>query len=91
MSELELLRLHQVLALVPVGRTTLYELIARDQFPRPSKLGPRINVWSRVSVETFVRKKIGVLQASSVAQDTPADARPQPACAPSPRRKSGGP
>jgi prophage regulatory protein len=75
MSELDLLRLPQVLALVPVGRTTLYELIARGQFPRPSKCGPRINVWARGAVETFVRKTIG----SSSPQHALADVRPRPA------------
>lgn len=38
------LRLHQVLALVPVGKSSWWEDYKSGHYPKPVKLGPRTNV-----------------------------------------------
>jgi predicted DNA-binding transcriptional regulator AlpA len=45
LSENALLRLPQVLALVPVSRSTWWAGCKSGRFPKPVKLGPRTTVW----------------------------------------------
>ena len=57
------LRLPQVLALIPVGRSTWWRGIQEGRFPKGIKLGPRTTAW-RVSditaiIETFNKRKEG--------------------------------
>lgn len=40
-----LLRLPQVLALVPVSRSTWWSGVKSGRFPQPVKLGPRTTAW----------------------------------------------
>lgn len=51
-----LLRLPQVLALIPVCRTVWYEGIQRGVHPRPQKLGlgQRISAWKSEDIERLV-------------------------------------
>jgi predicted DNA-binding transcriptional regulator AlpA len=44
-SENSLLRLPQVLALIPVSRSTWWAGCRTGRFPKPVKLGPRISAW----------------------------------------------
>ena len=41
----KLLRINQVLALVPVGRSSWWEGCRTGRYPKPIKLGPRTTVW----------------------------------------------
>lgn len=45
------IRLKQLLELYPVSKSTLYAKIAKGEFPRPIKLGPRISAWSVADIE----------------------------------------
>jgi predicted DNA-binding transcriptional regulator AlpA len=45
LSENSLLRLPQVLALIPVSRSTWWAGCKSGRFPKPIKLGPRTSVW----------------------------------------------
>lgn len=53
----KLLRLRDVLALVPMGRATIYRYIERGDFPKPVKLGPRIAAWPESSIREWVSKQ----------------------------------
>lgn len=37
-----------------IGKTTVYELIKRGEFPAPHKLGPRIAVWPSAVVDAWL-------------------------------------
>ena len=52
------LRLHQVLALVPVGKSSWWEGCKSGRYPKPVKLGPRTTVW-RVEDITALVKRLG--------------------------------
>lgn len=39
------LRIEEVLALIGVGRTTLYRWIEQGNFPKPHPIGPRASRW----------------------------------------------
>ena len=45
-----LLRLPQVLAVVPVSRSTWLAGVKTGRFPRPMKLGPRVTAWRRKDI-----------------------------------------
>lgn len=49
-----LLRLPQVLSLIPVCRTVWYEGIQQGLYPRPQKLGPRISAWRSADIQRLV-------------------------------------
>jgi len=48
-----LLRLPAVMHVTGLRRSTLYRLIADEQFPRPVRLGPRAVAWRRSDVEAW--------------------------------------
>ena len=47
------LRLQAVIRVTGLSRSTLYRLIAVEQFPRPVRLGPRAVAWRRTDVEAW--------------------------------------
>lgn len=51
-----LIRLPQVLKLVPVARSTIYEWCKNGRFPKPIKLGERTSCWHLESVLDFLKK-----------------------------------
>lgn len=50
--------LEQVLALVPVGRTTIYNMVNAGEFPRQIKIGKRAAVWIKSEVDAWIGGKI---------------------------------
>ncbi|WP_027186829.1 helix-turn-helix transcriptional regulator [Desulfovibrio cuneatus] len=49
-----LLRINQVLALVPVGRSSWWEGCRNGRYPKPIKLGPRTTVWRAEDIAVFI-------------------------------------
>ena len=49
-----LLRINQVLALVPVGRSSWWEGCRTGRYPKPIKLGPRTTVWRAEDIAAFI-------------------------------------
>ena len=49
-----LLRINQVLALVPVGRSSWWEGCRTGRYPKPIKLGHRTTVWRAEDIAVFI-------------------------------------
>jgi predicted DNA-binding transcriptional regulator AlpA len=49
-----MLRLPEVLSIVGIGRTTLYNLVRAGKFPAPLHLSTRIRGWRLSSVQEFL-------------------------------------
>lgn len=49
-----LLRLKQVLELVPVGRSSWWAGVKTGRYPQPVKLGPSTTVWRAADVLDFI-------------------------------------
>lgn len=47
------LRLQAVIRVTGLSRSTLYRLIADEQFPRPVRLGPRAVAWRHADIEAW--------------------------------------
>ena len=47
------LRLQAVIRVTGLSRSTLYRLIANEQFPRPVRLGPRAVAWRCTDIEAW--------------------------------------
>jgi prophage regulatory protein len=63
MQELKFDRLPAVLAMVGVGKTTLYtSLIPQHGFPKPVNLGGRAVVWERGEVQAWLRTRLAARQ-----------------------------
>ena len=50
----DLLKTSEVLALLGISRSTLDLWVAKGQFPKPHKLGNKLNVWSMSDVEAWL-------------------------------------
>ena len=55
---ISILRLPQVQARTGLARSTIYALIARNQFPAPLKLTEKSVGWDSASVERWIEEKI---------------------------------
>lgn len=49
----------EVLTLLGVSKSTLYRLIEAGLFPKPFKLGVRLNAWRVETIETWLMTKGG--------------------------------
>ena len=58
-----LLRINQVLALVPVGRSSWWEGCRTGRYPKPIKLGPRTTVWRAEDIKAFIERVSCQLQS----------------------------
>jgi predicted DNA-binding transcriptional regulator AlpA len=53
-----LLRLKQVLQLVPVAKSTWWKGVKTGRFPQPVKLGPRVTAWKSEDIRALLAKGI---------------------------------
>lgn len=51
-----LLRLPEVLELIPVGRSTWWLGVKKGRFPQPVKLGPRTTAWRESEILPLMEK-----------------------------------
>ena len=51
-----LLRLEQVLNLIPVSKSTWWAGCAEGKFPKPIKLSSRITVWRSTDINKFIQE-----------------------------------
>jgi predicted DNA-binding transcriptional regulator AlpA len=54
-------RVPQLLAALPVSRSTLWKMVSDGRFPepvRPSPFGPSVTVWSAAEVHEWIRKAL---------------------------------
>ncbi len=49
------LRLHQIIELVPVSKSTIWRWIRAEQFPRPAMVIARIRLWSASEVWSWMQ------------------------------------
>lgn len=49
-----LLRLPQVLALIPVSRSGWWAGVKDGRYPKPVKLSPRVTVWRAADIQAFI-------------------------------------
>ena len=52
----ELLRTGDVISLLGISRSTLDLWISKGDFPKPHKLGRKLNVWSANDIEVWLSK-----------------------------------
>ena len=58
-----LLRLKQVLEIVPVSKSTWWAGVQSGRFPRPKKIGPRITVWCQSDIQALIEEVSGSSQS----------------------------
>jgi predicted DNA-binding transcriptional regulator AlpA len=54
MFEERFLRLPQILRLIPIGKSTLWERVKKGEFPKQIKLGSKISVWKESDVRAYI-------------------------------------
>lgn len=63
-SVCRLLRLPQVLALIPISRSAWWEGCRAGRFPQPIKIGPRTTVWKAEDIAAFI-ENLGIQGADN--------------------------
>lgn len=61
-NENALLRLPQVLSLIPISKSAWWKGCKDGKYPKPIKLGPRTTVWKASEILTLVEKITGERQ-----------------------------
>jgi predicted DNA-binding transcriptional regulator AlpA len=56
-SNLGFMRLPQVLAVYPVGKSTWWAGVKAGRFPKPVKLGPRTTAWRLEDIRALIESK----------------------------------
>ena len=51
-----LLRINQVLAIVPISRSSWWEGCRTGRYPKPIKLGPRTTAWRAEDIAAFIER-----------------------------------
>lgn len=63
-TEERLIRLPEVKYLTGLGRSQLYALAARGEFPAPLKLSRRCSAWREAQVREWIAQRIAQAQAA---------------------------
>lgn len=66
-----LLRRRQVEAATGLRRATIYERMARGQFPRPIHLGPRTVAWLASEVDGWIAARIAESRPAGTTESKP--------------------
>jgi len=56
LQDSRLLRLPDVLALVPVGKSTWWQGVSDGRFPKPVKIGPRVTAWRAEDIRDLINR-----------------------------------
>ena len=59
--EYQLIRLPQVIEMTSLGKSKIYDLMSKDEFPNNFSLGRRTAVWTRKDIEDWCKQKVGLL------------------------------
>ena len=57
-QEITLMRIPQILEIMPVSKSKFWLMVQKGEFPRPTKIG-RSSFWTIEQVQTFMRERIG--------------------------------
>jgi len=55
-------RLPQVLAVFPVGKTCWWQGVKTGRFPKPVKLSPRVTAWRAEDIRQLIKNPLGWAQ-----------------------------
>ncbi|MBR8377916.1 AlpA family transcriptional regulator [Burkholderia cenocepacia] len=62
------LRMKDVVEKVGLGQSTIYRLMAADQFPKPFEIVPKRNAWLESDIDAWLAARVGIdLEPSAVA------------------------
>jgi len=64
-TSLSLVRLPQILKVLPVSKSTFWNLIARGDFPKPLKIG-RSSFWTDEQLHSYIKSKVNRQKCQSL-------------------------
>ena len=72
-DDLQLLTMSEVCALAKMGKTTLYDAISKQQFPKPIKIN-RLSRWREKDIREWQRQQFDENEADQQRKKTPGGA-----------------
>ena len=55
-ADIVLMRISQILKVIPVSKSKFWLMVQKGEFPKPIKIG-RSSFWTMEQVQTFIRQK----------------------------------
>ncbi len=55
-AEIKLIRLKQVLELIPIGKSTWWAGVKSGKYPKPIKLGAKTTLWKVEDIKALIEK-----------------------------------
>jgi prophage regulatory protein len=62
-SEITLMRIPQILKVIPVSKSKFWQMVQKGEFPKPIKIG-RSSFWPSDQIQNFIKDKIAPLKDS---------------------------
>ena len=62
---MQLIRLPDVMARTALSRTAIYDLMAKQRFPRPVKLGGNLNAWPIAEIDGWIESRIAERESAA--------------------------
>jgi len=56
-APLVLMRIPQILEIMPISRATFCSMVKNGEFPKPIKIG-RLSLWTQEQVQAYMRQKV---------------------------------
>ena len=56
-APLVLMRIPQILEIMPISRATFCSMVKKGEFPKPIKIG-RSSLWTKEQVQAYMRQKV---------------------------------
>ncbi|MHB1285186.1 MAG: helix-turn-helix transcriptional regulator [Leptospirillum sp.] len=53
----KILKIHQVVEIVGISRSSVYNMVQRNDFPKPLKLGSRSSGWLKSEVDAWIESR----------------------------------
>jgi prophage regulatory protein len=63
-----LIRLPEVMRRTGLGRTSVYHLMSKGEFPRSLSLSPRMCSWVASEIDQWIRERIASCRAAETAE-----------------------
>ena len=64
----EWLRVKDLSEILSMGQSTIWKMVRNKTFPEPQQITPRLTVWTRQSVQDWVKSKTKKVDASNLPE-----------------------
>lgn len=53
-NNIRLIRIQEVMDKVGIAKSTVWDIVKKETFPKPRKLSPRVTVWVEAEIDEYI-------------------------------------